>query len=139
MDRRSFFKTLLSGIAVAAAGIELLPSTKTIFLPPTLGWWQPPLRMREVQQYLINNDSLPMRYDVRWEKPSGEMIQYHVHFDQYSPLTRPHCEPPADVLEHQRQVARVVFERIEREHGFKRIHQVELQLPYRTANIARYV
>jgi len=102
------------------------------------GWWQPPLRMREVQQYLIDNDSLAMRYDVRWEKPSGDMIQYHVDFDQYLQLTGPICEPPADVLEHQRQRARDVFERIERQNGFKRIHQVELHLP-RSANIARYV
>jgi hypothetical protein len=138
MDRRSFFKTLASGIAVAATGIELLPSSKTIFLPPRHGWWQPPLRMRELQQYLINTDSLPMRYDVRWDKPSGDMIQYHVHFEQYPKLTGPDCLPPSDVLEHQRQTARDVFERIEREHGFKRIHQVELPLP-RGITLARYV
>lgn len=119
MNRRDFFKALGVTAAVAGAGIELLPA-KTIFLPPRNGWWQPQLRMREVEQYLINNDEIAMRYDVKW----GDQ-QYHIDF---APRPRSELASPA-LLAHQREIARLALERIEDQHGFRRRDQVILALP----------
>jgi hypothetical protein len=107
----------MTAAALAAAGLPLaLLPEKRIFLPPARGWFQSPLRMREVRQYLINNDTMPMRYDVAWD-----VHQWHVDFPgiEWS-LEKTDPKLFAELLEDQRSIARQTFERIRREHGYNR-------------------
>lgn len=85
MNRRQFFKRLAATAALSAGGIALVEPAKTIFLPPRGGWFVP-LRMREVEQYLINTDSLAMRWDVKWMLPNGDIQQAFVEEDSDSTL-----------------------------------------------------
>jgi len=133
MDRRGFFKALAGTVIAAAVLPEIWIPTKAIFLPPTLGWWQPPLRMREVQQYLINTDSLAMRYDVAW----GEK-QFSVSFPEEGNPGYPHESIAPNIVAQQRAQAFQIFERLEREHGLHRADQRLLPLP-RGFHFARYV
>lgn len=133
MDRRGFFKAL-AGTALAAAVLpEIWTPTKAIFLPPRLGWFQTPLRMREVQQYLINTDSLAMRYDVAWDDQ-----QFSVTFPEEDNPGWPNEIMPPEIVVHQRAEALRIFERIEQENGLRRRDQTPLPLP-RHFPYARYV
>lgn len=75
MNRRQFFG--MSAAAVVAAGLPLsvLPE-RTIFLPPRGGIWLP--RMRQIEQYLINDDSLRMRWDMAWVTLGGKIETAYV-------------------------------------------------------------
>lgn len=91
MNRRKFFGMTIAALTAAGLPITLLPDKK-IFLPPRSGFWTP-LMIREVEQYLINNDSLCMRWDVAWEL-NGERNQAWVEMDgpsglQYTSMTEP--------------------------------------------------
>lgn len=136
MDRRGFFKAL-AGTAIAAAVLpEIWTSSKAIFLPPRGGWFQSPLVMREVRQYVINIDSMPMRYDVAWD-----VYQYHVDFPEIQDWHRLQMNAPAlyaQLLEEQRRIARLQFEQLRRRHGFSNADQRTLPL-IRGADLARYV
>lgn len=76
MNRRQFFG--MTAAAVASAGLPaLVLPDKTIFLPPRGGWWAPHLRLREVEQYTINDDALWLRYDAAWKTLLGERVQVY--------------------------------------------------------------
>lgn len=81
MNRRQFFGMTVAAVVAAGLPLSVLPE-KTIFLPPRGGLWTP-LRIREVEQYIINNDSLAMRWDVAWEL-NGERGQA---YSTVSPLS----------------------------------------------------
>lgn len=77
MNRRDLFKY----VAVAGSALllpELIPKPVTYFLAPRGGWGAQKLNIRVVQQYLINNDTEPFRYDGTWVKGDGCHVQYHV-------------------------------------------------------------
>ncbi len=133
MNRRKFFGMTVAALTAAGLPLTLLPE-KTIILPPREGWPQPALRMREVRQYIINNDTMPTRYDVAWG-----MQQWHVDFPEMQwSLEKTDPKLFAELLENQRSIARQTFERIRREHGFSNADQRELKLP-RGIYWARYV
>lgn len=117
LNRRQFFK----GLALAGAGAALWTPTKSIFLPPRGGWYSA-IRMREVEQYLINTDSLAMRYDMAWVK-NGEYVQYHVDIDL------PGARLNSDYLDAQREVARSMFRDVIEHHGLQDAKRVVLPLP----------
>jgi len=103
MNRRGFFKTLAGVVALSAGGIALIEPEKTIFLPPR-GGWLPTLKMREVQQYLINTDTMPMRWDMAWMTREGDFQQ---HFVCVEPPQDPYrAYPSQEWLEFQRSEAR---------------------------------
>lgn len=137
MNRRDLFKSIMGTAAISAGGIALVESTATIFLPPRQGWWQPELRMREVQQYLINTDELAMRYDMAWAVLGG-VKHYHVDCLPVGNPGWPREMVPSEIMEINRTTARRLFEDIEHQHGFKRCDQRALPLP-QGVNIARYV
>jgi|SRR6185437_4577934 len=116
----------MTATALAAAGLPLaLLPEKTIFLPPSQGWPQTHLRMREVRQYCINNDTMPMRYDVAWG-----MQQWHVDFPEISwSLEKTNPKLFAELLEDQRSIARQTFERIRRQNGYSNADLRQLSLP----------
>lgn len=98
---------------------------KTIFLPPAGGWFQTPLVMREIRQYCINDDTMPMRYDVRWG-----IQQWHVDFPEIQwSLQKTDPKLFGELLENQRKLARQVFDGIRREHGFTNAMLNPLPLP----------
>lgn len=83
LNRRQFFK----GLALTGAVAALWTPTKTIFLPPNGGWHQyklPAGYMREIEQYLINTDSIAWRYDAVGRDIWGKEHQFHV--DVNSPM-----------------------------------------------------
>lgn len=137
MDRRGFFKILAATAAAAIVLPEIWTPSKTIFLPPRQGWWQPPMIMREVQQYLINTNELAMRYDMAWAIEGGA-AHYHVDCLPVGNPGWPNEMTPAEIIEVNRAGARSAFEDLERRHGFKRRDQRALPLP-NGVNIARYV
>jgi hypothetical protein len=117
VNRRGFLRNL----GLTAAGVlvaEDLLSTKTFFLPPAKGWYQG-IRMREVQQYDINNDWMPIRHDAAWLLPNGEIKQYHVTS----------ADVPEAELPHSREVARLLLEDRARHDGLIDLPQVVLRLP----------
>lgn len=82
MNRRQFFG--MTAAAVAAAGLPaLVLPERTIFLPPRTGWFPEKLRMREIQQYLINNDSLATRWDVLVTAGDGDHYQITQTIDHW--------------------------------------------------------
>jgi hypothetical protein len=81
ISRRSFFKALAATAVVSAGGIALIEPAKTFFLPPRCGWGAQRLKIRIVQQYLINTGTEPFRYDGTWVKANGEHVQYHLDLD----------------------------------------------------------
>jgi hypothetical protein len=108
-------------LGFTAAGVlvaEDLLSTKTFFLPPANGWFQG-YRMREVRQYDINNDWMPIRYDVAWRLPNGEIKQYNVMVGDVSD----------DMLPSYREIAQHKFNEIARRYGLIHLPQVTLPLP----------
>ena len=69
----------MSATALALLGLpSILLAEKTIFLPPKGGWLPRDMCMREVQQYLINNDAIQLRFDMAWKTLKGDIVQYHV-------------------------------------------------------------
>lgn len=63
MNRRDLFKFMGAGAAAL-----LVPTT--YFLPPAGGWVQK-LKIRRIEQYVINRDEMVYRYDAAWDSPSG--------------------------------------------------------------------
>lgn len=70
MNRRGFMQLLAAATALSAGGIALIETPRTFFLPPRGGWAQQ-LKVRRVQQYLINRDAFVWRYDAAWDSPTG--------------------------------------------------------------------
>lgn len=68
MNRRQFFGMTAAAVIAAGLPLSVLPE-RTIFLPPHGGLWLP--RMRQIEQYLINDDSLRMRWDMAWVTKEG--------------------------------------------------------------------
>jgi hypothetical protein len=118
MKRRDFLKLLGITGAIATTGVELLPS-RTIFLPPRMGWWQPDLKMREVVQYLINDDAFALRFDVAW----GE----EQHYVEFAPVPYPGVSD--EIRSHQREMARRNFLKVEEKYSYERHEQRLLALP----------
>jgi hypothetical protein len=77
MNRRGFLQLLGAATAISAGGIALIETSKTFFLPPSGGWVQH-LKVRYVEQYLINLDAIIHRYDATWDIPSAEPRQFYV-------------------------------------------------------------
>jgi hypothetical protein len=71
-------RDLLKFAALGAVGLLVPSSSVSYFLAPRGGWAQR-LKIRRVQQYLIADDSYPIRYDATWDAPDGPK-QYHVDF-----------------------------------------------------------
>jgi hypothetical protein len=139
MDRRDFFKALVGTAAAAALLPEIWTPTKAIFLPPQQGWWQPPLRIREVEQYTIANDEFPVRYDMRWLGAAGEDVHFHIDFEPIRAHDwRDQLLPDDPRLDAYRKIARQMFEDVEQHHGLKRSQQILLPLPGQGIH-ARYV
>jgi hypothetical protein len=76
MNRRQFFGMTAAAVIAAGLPLSVLPE-RTIFLPPRGGLWLPP-RMRQIEQYLINDDSLRMRWDMAWITLGGKMEQAYL-------------------------------------------------------------
>lgn len=134
MNRRQFFG--MTALAVAAAGLPaiVLPDRK-IFLPPRGGWG---FSMREVEQYLINTDSMAMRWDVGWITRNGEYAQYYVlqeDFPVYSSgsMDSSPLKHTPQIVEDLREIAR---EKISREIPWgARIVQLKLPKSVRGAYV----
>jgi hypothetical protein len=77
MNRRGFLQMLAAATAVSVGGIALIETPRTFFLPPIGGWHQA-LKIRRIEQYLINCDEMRYRYDTTWDMPNGEARQFHV-------------------------------------------------------------
>jgi hypothetical protein len=124
VNRRKFFGMSAAALIGAGLPLALLPE-KTIFLPPKSGWPQTSLVMREIRQYLINDDSMPMRYDVAWG-----VNQWHIDFPELQ-WSLQHMNPKLfdQLLENQRAVARRTFEEIRRRCGFSNADLRQLPLP----------
>lgn len=136
MNRRQFFG--MSAAAVALAGLPaIVLAERKFFLPPRGGWIERGLVMREIQQYLINDDSMPMRYDSAWMK-DGHLAQFHVDFDSIPFSMSMHLAEYNRILEQYRAEARERLTQIQRAHGLDGCHSLLLPLP-RTALGARYV
>ena len=121
MNRRQFFGMTATALAAAGLPLALLPE-KTIFLPPANGWPQTPLRMREIRQYVINNDTMPMRYDVAWG-----VNQWHVDFPEIQwDLQYTNPKLFHEMLEEQRSIARRTFEQIRKQNAYS---NADLRLP----------
>ena len=69
MRRRDLFKWTAAGSALLLP--PLIPKPVTYFLAPYGGWGAQRLRIRKVQQYCINMDTEPVRYDATWDMPGG--------------------------------------------------------------------
>lgn len=82
MNRRHFFGMTLAAVAAAGLSPLVLPE-RTIFLPPRTGWFPEKLRMREVQQYLINTDTLATRWDVLITAGDGDHYQVTQSIDHW--------------------------------------------------------
>ena len=116
MNRRKFFG--LSAATVAALGLpEIVLPERKIFLPPRSGWYSD-LRMREIEQYVIHEDALIVRYDMAWVL-NGKYTQYHVDMvrqaDEFLPI--------------QREAARDQFRQIMDRDGLHHAKTVRLALP----------
>lgn len=115
MNRRDLFKFAGLGAAALLVPELVLPKT-TFFLPPSCGWGAQRLKIRVVQQYLINNDTEPFRYDGTWVKGNGEHVQYHI-----------------DMLERNDHIARMMLEdRMNADWGVPNSEQCVLRLPRST-------
>lgn len=75
MNRRHFFGMTAAAVIAAGLPLSVLPD-RTIFLPPTGGIWLP--KMRQIEQYLINDDSLLMRWDMAWITKEGKTEQAYL-------------------------------------------------------------
>ena len=120
LTRRQFFGMTAGALIAAGLPLALLPE-KTIVLPPKSGWY-PDLRMREVEQYVVNTDSLVTRYDMAWMK-GDERIQWYVDFssDQW-----PRIDLNRDAV---REIARSKFAEIVAKHNLQSAKTIQLPLP----------
>lgn len=135
LNRRQFFG--MSAAAVALAGLPsiVLPD-RSIFLPPRRGWFQQ-IRMREIQQYCINTDSFPLRWDVAWEYVPSGGGQFYFILDS---LPYPGVKAvPADQLEYFRDMARDHFKKIYEREQLWNSKQITLQLPGPSVEHAIYI
>jgi hypothetical protein len=82
VKRRDLFKFLGIGAAALLAPELIVPKRVSYFLAPRAGWLAPPaFHMRLVEQYVINTDSMPTRYDVLYQRPYGP-LQLNVTLDE---------------------------------------------------------
>lgn len=82
MNRRHFFGMTLAAVTAAGLPTLVLPE-RSIFLPPRTGWFPEKLRMREVQQYLINTDTFATRWDVLVTAGDGDHYQVTQSIDHW--------------------------------------------------------
>lgn len=121
ISRRGFLKFLGAATAVSAGGIALIDTHKTFFLPPSMGWGAQRLKIRRVQQYLINDYTMPYRYDGTWDLPNGEGRHFHVEFAETNSMSQ---------LVHYDKVARQILEdRMYADNGSPNSAQFVLKLP----------
>ena len=109
MNRRQFFGMTAAAVVAAGLPLSVLPN-RTIFLPPRGGLWLP--RMRQIEQYLINNDSLAMRWDMAWITLRGTKEQaYLLEEPGISGLEQISIDPAtlAAMKENKREFARQVL------------------------------
>lgn len=119
MNRRQLFKYLGAAV-VASTGIALIDTHKTFFLPPSGGWGAQKLKIRVIQQYIINTE--PFRYDGTWVKANGEHCQYHI-----------------DMLERNDHIAGMILQhRMAADAGTPNSDQFILKLP-RGAIMGEYI
>jgi hypothetical protein len=102
ISRRNLFK-----FAGASAAALLLPTT-TFFLPPTCGWGAQRLKIRRVQQYLISDDTYPIRYDATWDCLGRWTRQFHVDF---APIPAEDWVLDTGILKRNDQLARQMLEK----------------------------
>lgn len=126
MNRRKFFG--LTAATVAALGLpEIVLPERQIFLPPRNGWYGN-LRMREVDQYVINLDAVMRRYDaVGYRRRTGEYVQFHVN--SYVPTSELDCTgrpTTADLREIARSTIAKIFER----DGLTPVAPLQVGSPY---------
>lgn len=111
MNRRGFMKLLGAATALSVGGIALIETPKTFFLPPVGGWVQQ-LKVRRVEQYLINRDEYVYRYDAAWDSPTGAKQCYVEAIE------------PCD-----EQAIRVLKDRMAADYGTANSDQFKLALP----------
>lgn len=79
----------MTAAAVALAVVQNIGLTKrTFFLPPKFGWKPHALGagyMREVEQYFIEVDELPYRYDAIGRDIWGTEHQFHIRLAHRDP------------------------------------------------------
>jgi hypothetical protein len=134
MNRRWFLKGLAgaaAGVAISDELMEALKPKSSIFLPPKSGWWMPPLRMREIEQYDISSDAMPIRYDAAWILMNGTLDRGRVEFPTirtFDLYNNPH------IIEQQREIARACLTDLMIECGG--VKQAELVLPHGVSRCA---
>jgi hypothetical protein len=136
MNRRDFCRRLAVS---AAGGIALLEPTKTFFLAPPGGWWQPTLYMREIEYAVIDTavktgnatDSIAiaLRWDAAWLDGRGIRHGYQILGPTRDADVYPAC------IDAEREGARAAFEKLRRTQGFG--DSIDLPLPYRGVTAAR--
>jgi hypothetical protein len=99
MNRRDLFKLLGATTALTAAGL-VIPGATKYFLPPVGGWGAQRLKVRKIQQYLINTDTMPWRYDATWVTRDGQHVQYHVDTGSEHPCDEMAIHMLTDRMEH---------------------------------------
>jgi len=124
MNRRGFLQMLAAATAVSVGGIALIETPRTFFLPPACGWGAQKLKIRWVEQYAINRDEFPIRYDATWDMPNGEARQFHVDWEPIRPADW-HIRKP-----HYDQMARQLLEdRMRMDGGEPNSRQLILTMP----------
>jgi hypothetical protein len=73
MNRRKFFGMTVAALTAAGLPLTLL-AEKSIFLPPSCGWYPSDLRMREVIQYSVIDDKLFIQHDALFREHGGRLI-----------------------------------------------------------------
>jgi hypothetical protein len=126
LNRRSFLKFLGAATAVSAGGIALIETPKTFFLPPAGGWAQK-LKIRKVQQYMIDTDSMPVTYAAAWTMLNGEARQYHID------TTHQWDDPHGDIIARGMLEAQMMGD-----GGSANCSQIPLNLP-QSVRYAKYI
>jgi hypothetical protein len=105
MNRRHFFGMTAAAVVAVGLPLSVLPE-RTIFLPPNGGVWLP--KMRQIEQYLINDDSLRMRWDMAWVTADGQREQAYLLEEPMSGLEQIGMGPGELALlkQHRREFAR---------------------------------
>ena len=125
MNRRQFFGMTVAAVAAAGLPALVLPEKK-LFLPPRDGWFQTPMRMREIRMYCINDDSLPTRFDAVWIDRGGER---HQRWVQFPPISGLEALQDPQIYDRQREIAAIELDRIRRMNAWSNAMQGELMLP----------